>query len=49
METLEKQGTEVSGVVEKYLANKHGDIDALELKTANETVKINFPPHTAKP
>jgi hypothetical protein len=38
----------VSGVVEKYLANKHGDIDALELKTEKESVKINFPPHTAK-
>ncbi len=48
METSEKQGTRVSGVVEKYLANKHGDIDALELKTDKEHVKINFPPHTAK-
>ncbi len=48
METTAKEGTEVSGVVEKYLANKHGDIDAMELRTDKENVKISFPPHTAK-
>jgi len=48
MGTLEKQSIEISGIVEKYLANKHGDIDALELKTEKEKLKIHFPPHTAK-
>lgn len=48
MELLEKQETEVSGVVKKYLSNKHGDVDAFEIQTDEKAIKINFPPHTAK-
>lgn len=48
METLHKEQTEISGTIKNYLANKHGDVAALELTTENETLKISFPPHAAK-
>ncbi|MDN3584271.1 hypothetical protein [Mucilaginibacter flavus] len=48
METLHQEHTETSGIVKSYLANKHGDISALELAIENGTKKISFPPHAAK-
>ena len=48
METTDIQQTAISGIVKNYIANKHGDIAAIELALDNETIKISFPPHTAK-
>jgi len=39
---------EVTGIIINYKANRDGDIDKLILQTANDTLLIHFPPHTAR-
>ncbi|OKS87272.1 hypothetical protein [Mucilaginibacter polytrichastri] len=48
MEIVEKNQIEISGKLQGFRANKHADIDALELTNEKGTAKVNFPPHTAK-
>jgi len=48
MDTIEKKQLTISGKLNGFKANKHGDIDALEIENAGEVSTIKFPPHTAK-
>lgn len=48
METITGNTITITGIVKKFKANKHGDIDALELAYHSQTEKIKFPPHTAR-
>lgn len=47
METLAKEQIALSGSVMGFKANKHGDIDALEVENSGQILAIKFPPHTA--
>ena len=48
METTTNDAVQLTGIIDKYKTNKHGDIDAVEIDKAGRTEKINFPPHTAR-
>lgn len=48
METLEEKQIKVSGTLKKFKANKHGDIDSLELVSTEGPLNIKFPAHMAK-
>ena len=48
METTEKNAVALDGILIGYKANKHADIDSLEIENQGKPLKINFPPHTAR-
>ena len=47
MEVLEKSLV-ITGTIEAFKANKHGDIDSFEIEDKGKNIRINFPPHTAQ-
>lgn len=48
MKSVKEHATEITGVIRRFTANKHFDIDGMEIEKGGEVLAVKFPPHTAR-